>query len=582
MAGPSGEVFEDFVNEPGAAAAVHADDIRAHSPKLGERGDGFRTSVAPGPLQERHLRDDRKIANRARRVVCDLEALVPSEGLQDQQVGARVGQRRGLLFEDRRLVRRLELQRVFPGDRPDGPRDEDLTRAGGIARDGHADGVDFRHLVFEAVRGEPGAVRAERVRLDDLRAGRDVTRVDLPDRLGPPQVQGIERLVEGDAHVVEHGAHRAIADEGGFAQSVEKLHRKCAVSQLIRPCSSRVVATAAFEGDRDECLGGRAEQLSVTPNQVELARNGKSVEGNLHQRAVPDLGAYREIGEERHAESFDHSGLHGLGAAHLAGDLECRARVASVIGCGQCGFGRGTCAGPSFAHDERLIGDVRQCHAALGRQGVTGRGDENESIAVDLIAVQIAACRQTTHHRGFDLACGDAVEDLVRVAGLHPNRNGRVASMELGDQTGEQIARRNRRGTQHQRAGKQTGEIGNRLSRVPLGSEGLTSGPKKRVTRRGRFGAAAITFDQANAQAPLEFGDVAAHRRLREVQGTRSFGERTAIDQSDKRLELPNRKRIAGHVISQNMVAPHPNRGMAAIVRTCSPTLRRSLAGVSG
>jgi hypothetical protein len=97
-------------------------------------------------------------------------------------------------------------------------------------------GVHLAHQVRDAVVGLRDGVGVERVRLDDVRAGRQVVVVDGPDDLGARQAQEIvvtanvvrnliaigealspkARLVELVA--LDHGAHRAVQDQDALGQ----------------------------------------------------------------------------------------------------------------------------------------------------------------------------------------------------------------------------------------------------------------------------------------------------------------------------------------------------------------------------
>ena len=73
--------------------------------------------------------------------------------------------------------------------------------------------IDLRQLVFQPVVRQLVAVGAKSVGLDDLRAGFDISAVDLGHQGGLLQVQGVEALVETGAAGVQHGAHRAITQQ---------------------------------------------------------------------------------------------------------------------------------------------------------------------------------------------------------------------------------------------------------------------------------------------------------------------------------------------------------------------------------
>ena len=77
-------------------------------------------------------------------------------------------------------------------------------------------------LVGNPERSELDAVGAKRVGLDDVGAGADVFLMDLTDQVGVRQIQLVEAFVDEDALRIEHGPHRAVADEDALIESVEK------------------------------------------------------------------------------------------------------------------------------------------------------------------------------------------------------------------------------------------------------------------------------------------------------------------------------------------------------------------------
>ena len=96
-----------------------------------------------------------------------------------------------------------------------------------MARDLRALLVDALQPIGEAEGAQFDAVRAERVRLDDVGAGADVFLMDLGDEIRLREVQRVEALVDEDALRVEHRPHRAVAHEDPLVESIQKrfLHR---------------------------------------------------------------------------------------------------------------------------------------------------------------------------------------------------------------------------------------------------------------------------------------------------------------------------------------------------------------------
>ena len=65
----------------------------------------------------------------------------------------------------------------------------------------------------EAERRQLHPVRAEGVRLDDVRAGAHVCLVHLGDEIRLREIQLVERPIEENALRVQHRSHGAVADE---------------------------------------------------------------------------------------------------------------------------------------------------------------------------------------------------------------------------------------------------------------------------------------------------------------------------------------------------------------------------------
>jgi len=72
------------------------------------------------------------------------------------------------------------------------------------------------------VRLEPIPVRAERVRLDELRARPDVLTVDRLDERRIGQVQEIERAVEWNSTLVEIRPHLPVGEDDSMFEAFEE------------------------------------------------------------------------------------------------------------------------------------------------------------------------------------------------------------------------------------------------------------------------------------------------------------------------------------------------------------------------
>ena len=146
-----------------------------------------------------------------------------AEGLEDEEVGAALGERGRLLGEGRLDAVVVPLARDARHE-PGGPdRSADVgVLAGDLARDAGAGEVERAHLADQAVALEAEAVGAVGVGLDDLRPGLEVVGVDLADDVRPGDVELLEVLGDEDAALVEERAHRAVEHEERLLHGVEK------------------------------------------------------------------------------------------------------------------------------------------------------------------------------------------------------------------------------------------------------------------------------------------------------------------------------------------------------------------------
>src|SRR5207302_11207259 len=120
---------------------------------------------------EGHERDDGQARHDAYRRDRALEIFEIEERLDHEEIDPAT-------LEDLRLlcVPVLGVRTDRSGDEDVAARD--LTRLAGESRPGR---IDHLELVLEEVLGELRPVRAERVRLDQLRTGADIAEVDIDD-----------------------------------------------------------------------------------------------------------------------------------------------------------------------------------------------------------------------------------------------------------------------------------------------------------------------------------------------------------------------------------------------------------------
>ncbi len=234
---------------PGPERAVDPDrEERGVRDRVPERLDELARERPARFVRDRD-RDHQRHAPRAlveellRREQRRLEDERVEDRLEEEDVGAAVEQapdlvpvRGGHLREDvRALARVVDVHREGerPVRRPERARDEGVAARGGpvgvdgLAREARGGDVHLVRERLEAVVREGDRLRVERVRLDDVRAGRKVGPVDPLDdrglredeevvralevpRVGPEAVPAVRGLVQPLA--LDHRPHRAVDD----------------------------------------------------------------------------------------------------------------------------------------------------------------------------------------------------------------------------------------------------------------------------------------------------------------------------------------------------------------------------------
>ena len=161
-----------------------------------------------------HLRDDRQVRDPADGVDGGANLVQVAERLQNEQVDPAFHERPRLFLE---CVARLVDTGLSPRLDPDPERTDRSGHVGatrsGRARDPRPLHIDRAQPVAEPERPELGAVRPERVGLDDVRPGSQVLIVHFAHQLGRRDIEGVEALVDEHALGVQHRSHGAIADK---------------------------------------------------------------------------------------------------------------------------------------------------------------------------------------------------------------------------------------------------------------------------------------------------------------------------------------------------------------------------------
>ena len=161
---------------------------------------------------EGHQRDDGEGGDSANRLDRGDELLEVEERLEHQQVDAASLQHLRLLAERLTLLGHVEALHLAA--RPDRAGDEDVRSRDlpRLAREPHSARIDPLEVVLQEVRRELAAVRAEGVRLDQLRAGADEARVQRDDALRRAQVR-LLGAAEAWHGAGDQRAHAAVGDD---------------------------------------------------------------------------------------------------------------------------------------------------------------------------------------------------------------------------------------------------------------------------------------------------------------------------------------------------------------------------------
>ena len=215
-----GEFAENRQQRLRAERAVRADDLNVFCFELRGSVGGTQVAVGGAFFGISELRDDRQAGEGTNRVDGEKQFFDVGKRFENEKIDA-------AFFESERLLVKNVLNFVGLGmarlhaeaERADRAGDQHFARSGfaGFAGDFHAAAVEALHFVGEAERRELEAIRAERIGLDDLRAGFDVGLVHAEDGFGLGGIQLVEAALRADSFV-QHRAHRAIGDENRIFQ----------------------------------------------------------------------------------------------------------------------------------------------------------------------------------------------------------------------------------------------------------------------------------------------------------------------------------------------------------------------------
>ena len=218
---------------------------------------------------EGHERDDRQRGHRADRGDRRLQVTEIEERLDHEEIDAAALQDAGLLCVQRR---RFEVAQLRVAERSDRARDEDLAARdlAGFAREANGRAVDRQELVFEEVLRELRAVRAECVRLDQVRACADVAEMHVDDAVGRAEVRlfGAAQARDGAR---KQRSHAAVGDD-----------RRTVAQPLEEPahyhqCREGMEVTEDGERGRRQPCALRTRKLPELPPPHRGPLNGCSV-----------------------------------------------------------------------------------------------------------------------------------------------------------------------------------------------------------------------------------------------------------------------------------------------------------------
>ena len=175
-----------------------------------------------------HLRHDGQVGDRANGGDRGADFVEIPEGLEHEQIDAAGLQRLGLFakqglgFIDAGPAPWLHADAERPDGAGDVRRRRTIHRVANVSREACRRLVQLGDAVAEPEGAQLHPIGAERVGLDDVGAGAQVLAMHVAHHVGIAQAERLETAVDEHALAIQHGPHRAVADEHAVGQGGEE------------------------------------------------------------------------------------------------------------------------------------------------------------------------------------------------------------------------------------------------------------------------------------------------------------------------------------------------------------------------